>query len=273
VCGGGLPQNWELLLRGRQLLGAGSGQGSANVLSGSESCLVSGQETCVGVRSVEGVDEGVDSGTVSAVGDEVGVQGCGGGSPGGEVSSVAVEGKVAVGGVVGVDEGVEVGVLDLIVVVADLGFGLLGNDLDLLGSDLLLLLLLNLDGSLLGNWDWCFVNVLSVESGGGLSVGRNVRSVENAESVNAGGVLDSVGLAVFSDVGVFSESVSVDVGLLPEDVSVLSGEGGSGAAVSGVESLLLQDLGILGVDLGAASSDGDSQNNLKQDLLFIIATY
>jgi hypothetical protein len=56
-------------------------------------------------------------------------------------------------------------------------------------------------------------------------------------------------------------------------VSVLSGEGSSGAAVSGVESLLLQDLGILGVDLGAASSDGDSQNNLKQDLLFIIATY
>jgi hypothetical protein len=248
----------DLLLLDLLLDGSGCWD-SGNVLAGGES-LLSGQETSLVVASVEGVDEGVNSGAVSAVGDEVGVQRTGWGSLGCEGGSVAVEGKVAVGGVVGVDEGVEVGVNDLlnIIVITDLGLGLL--DWDLLGADLLLLRLLlnllsNLDGCL-----WLF-KILSVECGSRLSVGGNVGTVENPESVLASGVLDCVGLAIITDVRVFAQPVTVDVGLLPEDVAVLGGEGSSCTAVSGVESLLLQDLGILGVDLGAAGSDGASKNN------------
>jgi len=268
VCGGLLPQNWKLLLDRYLLLDNlllldllldGSGCNTGNVLGGGES-LLTGQETSLVVASVEGVDEGVDSGAVGAVGDKVGVQRTGWGSLGCEGSSVAVEGKVAVGGVVGVDEGVEVGVNNLlsIIVITDLGLGLL--DWDLLGADLLLLWLL-LD--LLNDLDGClgFIKFLSVESGSGLSVGGDVGTVENPESVLASGVLDGVGLAVLTNVRVFSKPVAVDVGFLPEDMSVLGGEGSSCAAVSGVEALLLQDLGILGVDLGAAGSDGASKNN------------
>ena len=224
------------------------------------------------MASVEGVDEGVDSGAVSAVGDKVGVQRTGWGSLGCKGSSVAVEGKVTVGGIVGVDEGVEVGVINLlsIIVITDLRLGLL-LDWDLLGADLLLLWLL-LD--LLNGLDGCLWLFLSVECGSRLSVGGDVGTVENPESVLASGVLDGVGLAVFADVRVFSEPVAVDVGFLPEDVAVLCGEGSSCAAVSGVESLLLQDLGILGVDLGAAGGDGASKNNLEtRNNLFSIAKW
>lgn len=263
MCGGLLPQNWKLLLDRYLLLwdllldGAG---GSAGSVLGSSESLMSGQETSLVVASIEGVDEGVDTSAVSAVWDKVGVQRTGWGSLGCKVSSVAVEGKVAVGGVVGVDEGVEVGVNILlnIIVITDLGLGLL--DWDLLGADLLLLWLL-LD--LLNNLDGCLwlLKFLSVEGSSGLSVGGNVGTVENPESVLASGVLNGVGLAVLANVGVFAEPVAVDVGFFPEDMAVLCGEGSSCAAVSGVESLLLQDLGILRVDLGAAGSDDASKNN------------
>lgn len=277
MCGGLLPQNWKLLLDRYLLLDNlllwdlllnGSGCNAGNVLGGGES-LLSGQETSLVVASVEGVDEGVDSGAVSAVGDKVGVQRTGWCSLGCEGSSVAVEGKVAVGGVVGVDKGVEVrvNILLSIIVIIDPGLGLL--DWDLLGADLLLLWLLldllnNLDGCL-----WLF-KFLSVECGSRLSVGGDVGTVENPESVLASGVLDGVGLAVLTDVRVFSEPVAVDVGFLPEDVAVLCGEGGSCAAVSGVESLLLQDLGILGVNLSAAGSDGASKNNQSKHFEMVV---
>ena len=256
--GGDLPQDWKLL-RSWGLLGSGNGLGS-----GAESGLVTSQETGLVVGSVKGIDERINSGTVSAVGDKVGVQGSSWGTLGGEGGAVDVEGEVAVGGVVGVDEGVEVGVLDLIVVIADLGLGLwLGLSLD--NADGLLLLDLNGLGNLNGGLRG-FLKLLGVEGSGSLTVGGNVSSVENPETVLSGGVLDSVGLAVFADVRVLADPVAVDVGLLPEDVAVLGGEGSSGSAVAGVEPLLLQDLGIAGIDkLGAAGSDGDSQDNLKKN--------
>ncbi len=92
-----------------------------------------------------------------------------------------------------------------------------------------------------------------------------MRTVENTESVLAGRVLDGVGLAVFSDVRVFSESVTVNVGFLPEKVAVFCGKGSSGSAVTGVEALLLKDLCFLRVNLGAACSNETGKNNLKRN--------
>ena len=256
--GGDLPQDWKLL-RSWGLLGSGNG-----LRSGAESGLVTSQETGLVVGSVKGIDERINAGTVSAVGDKVGVQVRSGGTLGGKLGSVDVESEVTVGGVVRVDEGVEVGVLDLIVVIADLGLGLwLGLSLD--NADGLLLLDLNGLGNLNGGLRG-FLKLLGVEGSGSLTVGGDVSSIENPETVLSGGVLDSVGLAVFADVRVLADPVAVDVGLLPEDVAVLGGEGSSGSAVAGVEPLLLQDLGIAGIDkLGAAGSDGDSQDNLKKN--------
>ena len=55
---------------------------------------------------VEGVDEGVDSGTVGTGGDGAGLVRCGAAA---KVAAVPVEVEVPVGRVVGVDEGVGVG--------------------------------------------------------------------------------------------------------------------------------------------------------------------
>ena len=93
--------------------GGGDHLGSASGLLGDiEASLVSG-EVSSEVGSIEGVDERVDALTVSAVGDQACGQGLGdtGGVLGGELGAVLVESKVAVGGIVGVDEGVPVGVL------------------------------------------------------------------------------------------------------------------------------------------------------------------
>ena len=71
---------------------------------------MTGQETSLLVGGVEGVDEGVDAGTVGTGRDGVDEVLLGGGSLGSEVGAVGVEPEVSVGGIVGVDEGVEVGV-------------------------------------------------------------------------------------------------------------------------------------------------------------------
>lgn len=234
----GLLLNWNLLWPGRR-------GGGTDILSGSES----GLKTSLCVASIEGVNKGVNSSTVSAVWDKSGVEGVSWSSSGGKVSSIAVEGEVAVGGVVGVDERVEVGVLDLIVIIADLGFRLL-----------LLLLLLNLlDG--LGSLDRgsnFFVKIMCVKGSCVLAGGRDVGSIKNSETILACRVLDCVGLAILTDVGVLSKPVAINICLLPEHVTVFSGEGSSGAAISGIETLLFQDLGIFGVDLGTAGHNGAS---------------
>jgi hypothetical protein len=202
------------------------------------------------VASIERVNKGVNSSTVSTVRNKSGVEGVSWGSSGGKVSSIAVEGKVAVGGVVGVDEGVEVGVLDLIIIITDLGLRLL----------LLLLLLLNpLDG--LGSLDRgsnFIIKIMCVKGSCVLAGGRDVGSIKNSEAILACRVLDCVGLAILTDVGVLSEPVAINICLLPEHVTVFSGEGSSGAAISGIETLLFQDLGIFGVDLGTAGHNGQS---------------
>jgi len=45
-----------------------------------------------------------------------------------------------------------------------------------------------------------------------------------------------------------ADSLAVDAGLLSEDNAIFLGKGRAETAVTGVESLLLEDLGVLGVD-------------------------
>ena len=51
--------------------------------------------------------------------------------------------------------------------------------------------------------------------------------------------------------------LSVSGTLLPEDGAVLLGEGGAVTAVPGIEPLLLEDLGVLGVNDTLAASGSD----------------
>ena len=200
------------------------------------------------MAGVEGVDEGVDSGAVGAVGHEALLADGGGG--GVELGGVLVELEVAVGGIVGVDEGVEVGV-DRGVLVVKVGHGAgLGNDAD--GG-----LLHGLDGGPAHGQGGCDGGgLLGGELGGVLACGADVIALQDPESVLAGGIPYGVGPAIVTDVGVLADAVSVDVSLFPEDLTVLGGEGGSVAAIARVEALLLQDLGVLGVNLlGSASRE------------------
>ena len=114
---------WELgrLLRliNEAASGASIGNGewsSAWSLSSSE---VSGQETCVLVRSIKGVNKRVQSFASSAWWDIGRVEDSG--NLWCKFSSILVEGKVAVSGIMWVDEGVEVRVYWFIIVVWDLG--------------------------------------------------------------------------------------------------------------------------------------------------------
>jgi hypothetical protein len=137
----------------------------------------------------------------------------------------------------GVDEGVKVGVdggINIVVVSEGLNgrLGLLG--LDETGSGGGGSGLLDGDGSLS-----CDVGVEggAVEAVG---TGGNVSTVQDSESVLAGSVLYSVGLAVIANVGVLADSLAVKAGLLSEDNAIFLGKGRTETAVTGVESLLLQ---------------------------------
>jgi len=206
---------------------------------GSEPSLMSGKESGLLVRGVEGVHKGVDSGTIGTGRDAEVLCGGGGGRLGSEVGSVGVESEVAVGWVVGVDEWVEVGVdgfVDIVVVNGG------GGGLDDGG------------GGLNGSSDG-----LSGEGGGVLSVGSSwdVSSLQDLESVLASGVPHSDGLAFLINVAVLTDSLTVSGGLLSEDGSVLLSKGSSMSSITGVESLLLQDLGILGFNKLLTSSGSD----------------
>ena len=212
---------------------------------------------------VEGVDEGVHAGAVSAVGNERGLAGAG--AVGVELGGVLVELEVPVGGVVRVDEGVGVGVG------ADGGLG--GDLLKLGGGGSLADLLDGRSGAGSGTGSGGGLDdggggiggTLLEEGGGVLAGGGDVVAAQDPEAVLAGRVLDNVGLTVLANVGVLSDPVAVDVGLLLEDDTVLGGEGRSGAAVAGVKALLLKDLGQLGVHvLGGAQRHGTSENNLRE---------
>jgi hypothetical protein len=114
--------------RSGRLLGSKSG------LLGSSGLLAdTGKKTSL-MAGIKGVDKGVDTGTVSAVrytSQLVGHRGLGV-----ELGSVHVELEVSVGGIVGVDEGVEVGVSGSVnvVIVGDSLDGLLLLGLDKAGS-------------------------------------------------------------------------------------------------------------------------------------------
>jgi len=199
------------------------------------------------VRSVEGVHEGVHAGAVSAGrNSKVLDLGAGGGLLGSEVGTVGVEPEVTVGRVMGVDEGVEVGVHGLVgvVIVNSLGDG---GGLDNRGSH-------GLDRSLDRGGG------LLSDKGGGVLTGssrRDVGALENPEAVLAGGVPHSDGVSVLANVAVLPDPLPVSSALLPEHGSVLLGEGGAVTAIPGVEPLLLEDLGVLGVNDTLAASGSD----------------
>ena len=241
------------------LLGLGLGAGTGQV---------TGQKTSLVVGVVEGVDEGVDAGAVGAVGHGGGGPLAGGVVLGGEVGAVGVEPEVAVGGVVGVDEGVEVGVDggivvdDVIVERGSLGLGGLGLGLQEGGGG----------GSYRGN-NGGRGGKVSVEGGRVETVGAGGDVVAlHAESVLAGGPLDADGLARVVDVAVLAGPLTLVVdGLLPGHDSVLLGVGRAELAGAGVEALLLEDLGVLGVDELAAGGGGEAGgDNLEIDDRYII---
>jgi hypothetical protein len=206
------------------------------------------------VRLVKWVDEWVKTLTSGAVGDIVGSKDTG--NLGGKLGTVLVEGKVAVGGVVWVDEGVPVGISWLLLKVQkswglswpwgwlDWPWGWCSPNNWLLNDDLLLFL---------GVGDECS----GIPTGG-----WDVGSIQDPESILASGVLDSVSLTIISNIGVLANPVAGSIRLLPENDLVLGGESGSGTAISNVESLLFQDLGILLVKgLAHGSSGSDSGKN------------
>lgn len=261
---GGGPEDGELSLLGglgdnaTGRLGIGNGGGTGRGLSASEmSGKVAADERLL-VASVEGVDEGVQTLATGAWGNIVGSENTG--DLWGELGSLLVEGKVAVGGVVWVDEGVGVGVNWSLV--NDWSWGWTWGGL--LWDELLLLLPW---GNLLWPWSWLgldefFFGFLGDESSSVDAGGWNVSAFQDSESFLASGVLHGVGLTIFANVGVLTDSVASVVGLLPEDDLVLGGEGGSGTTVTGVESLFPQDLGIpLVDDLTNTSRDGAGKDN------------
>ena len=85
------------------------------------------------------------------------------------------------------------------------------------------------------------------------------------ESVDAGRVLDSDGLASVVDVAVLADPLVVAGGLLLGDGAVLLGEGGPKLAIAHVEPLLLQDSGERGValELGGGKGRGSQQGDLE----------
>jgi len=202
------------------------------------------------VGGVEGVDEGVNSGAVGAGGHAAEL--LGDGIVRGESGGVGVVLEVTVGRVVGVDERVEVGINGSINIVIVYGGS---NLLDGGGGSL------NNRGRLDGG------GLLGVEGGRVESVGSggNMRSVKDSESVLAGGVLHGVGLTVIADVAVLTDTLTSGSGLLSEDDSIFLGKGRAEPSVSSVETLLLQDLGVLGVNklTGGSSCQTRCYNKLQ----------
>ena len=157
------------------------------------------------------------------------------------LGSVGVVSKVPVSRIVGVDEGVHVHGLHVVVVVL------------LLLWCVVVSLLLLLDG----------LAIVRVVCGGVLAVGPggDVGALEDPEAVLAGAVPHGDGLPVLVDVAVLPDPLPVSRGLLPEHGAVLLGEGGPKPAIAGIEPLLLQDLGILGIQSLATHAGCETRSN------------
>jgi len=257
----------EVQLTGREKSSGGGGSGGEGelvdgrldgLLGSTDRLLntskVTGKQTSVLVRSVEGVDEGVDTGAVSTGrhASQLGSDGVVGGKLGG----VGVKLEVSVSRVMRVDEGVEVGVdggINVVIVGDSLDGGLDGgSSSDGSGTE---------GGGGCGGGGWGSRD-LGVEGSRVQTVGTggDVITLQNSESVLTGGVLDSDGLAVVVDVAVLADTFSIQASFFSEDNTVLLGEGGAESAVSGVESLLLEDLGVLGVDELGSGKAGQTRS-------------
>jgi len=232
--------------------------GSSGLLAGTSKLASKKTSLMAGIK---GVDKGVDTGTVSTVGHASQLVGrVLGGRGGGKLGSVHVELEVSVGGVMGVDEGVEVGVDGSINVV------IVGNSLDGL---LLLLLWLDKAGSsggrdssldlLLGSGD-VRVKGSRVEA---ISAIGYMATIQDSETILAGGIFNSVCLTIISNIAVLSYTLTVQGCFFSEDNTILLSKSGAESTISGVESLLLQNFGILRVDKLTASAGGKTRNKNK----------
>ena len=92
-----------------------------------------------------------------------------------------------------------------------------------------------------------------------LSVGTSwdVGALQDLESVLAGRISDGDGLAFLINVAVLTNSLTVSGGLLSEHGSILLSKSCSVSSITSVESLLLQDLGILGFNKLLTGSGSD----------------
>lgn len=88
-------------------------------------------------------------------------------------------------------------------------------------------------------------------------------TIKDSETILAGGIFNSVGLTIITNIAVLSNTLTIKGGLLSEDNSVLLGKSGAESTVSGVESLFFQNFGILRVDELRASAGGKAGNKNK----------
>ena len=220
---------------GKNLSHGGSG------LLGKETSLVTGQVSSqlTSMGGIEGVDEGIDSSTVSAVRDKAAGQRSGrsgDGIFGFELGSVGVESKVSVGGVMGIDEGVPVGVLFnfFIIEIPDLGDNGSGSGG---GSD---------GGGSLSNWSR-FAD-FSVEGSGILTGSSDMITFNDSEAIFAGDVFDRDHFAIITNVRILTNAVTLCVSFFFENGSIFGGKSGTMLTVTGIEPLFFEDFGIFGVN-------------------------
>ena len=84
-------------------------------------------------------------------------------------------------------------------------------------------------------------------------------SLQDSKSVLTSCVSNCDGLALLIDVAVLSNSLTIAGGLFSENGSVLLGKSSAVTAVTGVESLLLQDFCILWFNKLTASSSNEAR--------------
>jgi len=231
-------------------------------------CRCWGEVLGVSVRGVEGVNERVNSSTISTWGystPRVTV------NISTKVASVHIVLEVPVCGVVGVDEGVDIGRTSGLgrgkVLLGLLGKALSGDKsvtftikvfIIIVGASRSLGDLLGLLGELLGLLLglWGLLGLSNVR-GGLESVGSkwNMVTLEDFEPVLTSAVFHSNLFPICVDVTVLSDSFSISSGLLSINSSILLGIGSSESPVPSVESLLLQNFGLCSrILLGQCSS-------------------
>jgi len=196
------------------------------------------------MRSIKGIDEWVNSSTVSTgrnIVDKVSSMGIVVVVVlGGKVGSVSVEVEVTVSRVMGVDEWVEVRInwCINIVIVGLCNRSCLTNRCSNLDRS-------STDGSNRGR-------------GKTSSSGGNMSSFQDSESILASSVSDGDSLAIIINITVLANPFTVSSGFLPEHGSILLCKSRSMSAISGIESLLFQNLSILRLNKLTASGSNET---------------